>query len=366
MEREKDLGPPDEFSFVMKDVTVAVAIANCMRRIPGLDVGTFTVSPETINYKMNTSVWDPEMITHQLSYLPMKPDFLEKSDLNMLELILNITNEKNAYRYVLSNEFTLKNKETDKNIPINEVIVYDNLPLFLLGPGQQVDLTCTIEYNTKRNSDSRHQAATVGIDYIESKDPDEDPKEILFNVNIQTGIKADKLISLTFDNLIDRLNKLQEAIKTEDRELFYIQLNRYHRYDFVFIGEDHTIGNLIEKWNNRHDLLSVTGYRKTKDNKAITIDYGLNKFSPVIFTQEKIGDEDKLENLIEKSVLSLDKKKETEQRDATIRIFIENLSRLEKYISELKADWNKVKITNVSNKDYMAEIHQKRLERIKR
>ena len=369
MEREKELGPPDEFSFTMKNVTISVAIANCLRRIPGLDIGTFTVSPETINYRINTSAWDPEMITHQLSYLPMKPAFLKKSDLNMLELILNVTNGENAYRYVLSNEFSLKNKETDKIIPMNEIIVYDNLPLFLLGPMQQVHLTCTLEYNTKRNSDSRHQAATVGIDYIEENDekyPDKDPQEILFNVNIQTGLEAHELISLSFDNLISRLSKLQEAIKTQDSNLFYIQLNRYHRYDFVFIKEDHTIGNLIEKWNNRHDLLSVTGYRKTKDNKAITIDYGLNKFSPVIFTQDNIGDEDKLENLIEKSVASLDEKKEKEQREMTVRIFTENLARLEKYISELKTDWDKVKTTNVSNEDYMNAIHEKRVERIER
>jgi DNA-directed RNA polymerase subunit L len=224
-----------------------------------------------------------------------------------------------------------------------------------------------MELMTKRDSDARHQAGMAGIDYIiDEKNPDNDPSEILFNVNIQTGIGPKELISMSFDNLINRLQSLQEAIRTKDSNLLYIQLNRYHRYDFVFIGEDHTMGSLIEKWNNRHDSRSVTGYRQTRDKKAITIDYGLNKFAPVIFTQNNDGDDEKLENLVTKSVASIDKNKEKEQKDATIKIFAENLSRLEKYIIELKTELKNVKVLLIPNKDYMDDINKKRIERLER
>jgi len=367
MEQEESIGPPDEFSFIMKGVTVSITIANSIRRIIGLDNPTFTISPETIDYNVNTSAWDNEMITHQISLMPMKPDFLQKADLNMLELTLDVKNEEMAYRYVLSKEFILKNIETNKTIPINNIFVYDNIPIVSLGPKQNINLTCKMEIITKRYSDARHQAGMAGIDYIsDEKDPDKDPDEILFNVNLQTGISPKELISLSFDNLINRLQKLQDAIKTNDPNLLYIQLNRYHRYDFVFIGEDHTMGSLIEKWNNRHDSRSVTGYRETRDKKAITIDYGLNKFSPVIFTENNNGNGKKLENLVTKSLASIDKGKEKEQKDSTIKIFLENLSRLEQYIMELKTDWNKVKVLLISNKDYMNDINQKRIERLNR
>jgi DNA-directed RNA polymerase subunit L len=145
-----------------------------------------------------------------------------------------------------------------------------------------------------------------------------------------------------------------------------MQLNRYHRYDFVFIGEDHTIGNLIEKWNNRHDSRSVTGYRQPSDGKSIKIDYGLDKFAPVIFTQNDGGDDDKLENLIEKSIISIDEKKEKQQRIDTLKIFIENLLRIEEYLIELKDDWEKVKIINVPVKEYMNSIFKQRIERLQR
>lgn len=367
MEREASIGPPDEFSFIMKGVTVSITIANCIRRIIGLDIPTFTISPETIDYQVNTSAWDPEMITHQISLMPMKPDFLQKADLNMLELVLDVKNEEMAYRYVLSKEFIFKNIETNKTIAVNNIFVYDNLPIVLLGPKQNINLTCKLELMTKRDSDAIHQAGMAGIDYImDEKDPDNDPSEILFNVNIQTGIGPKELISMSFDHLINRLQSLQEAIRTKDSIFLYIQLNRYHRYDFVFIGEDHTMGNLIEQWNNRHDSRSVTGYRQTRDKTSITIDYGLNKFAPVIFTQNNDGDDEKLENLVTKSVASIDKNKEKEQKDATIRIFAENLSRLEKYIMELKTELNNVKVLLIPNKDYMDDINKKRIERLER
>lgn len=367
MVRDPILGPPDDFSFTMKGVTVSITVANCIRRVIGLDIPTFAISPETISYSKNTSVWDPEMIGHQLSFIPMKPSFLSKTDLNMLELMLDVRNEEKEYRYVFSKEFMMRNKETNKVIPVDQIFVYDNLPLFLLGPRQQVTLTCNLEYSTKRELGARHQSATAGIDYVtDDKDPDKDPDEILFNVNIQTGFTAKELVSVSFDNLIARTRKLQEAINKKDTNLFYIQLNRYHRYDFVFLGEDHTMGSLIEKWNNRHDTRSVTGYRQTRDRKAITIDYGLHKFSPVIFVQNNDGSDDRLENLIEKSIVSLDEKKEKEQRDSTIRIFVENLTRLEKYLLELKTDWNKVKVVDVSTKDFMETIEKQRVERSER
>ena len=367
MVRDPILGPPDDFSFTMKGVTVSITVANCIRRVIGLDIPTFAISPETISYSKNTSVWDPEMIGHQLSFIPMKASFLSKTDLNMLELMLDVRNEEKEYRYVFSKEFMMRNKETNKVIPVDQIFVYDNLPLFLLGPRQQVTLTCKLDYSTKRELGARHQSATAGIDYVtDDKDPDKDPDEILFNVNIQTGFTAKELVSVSFDNLIARTRKLQEAINKKDTNLFYIQLNRYHRYDFVFLGEDHTMGSLIEKWNNRHDIRSVTGYRQTRDRKAITIDYGLHKFSPVIFVQNNDGSDDRLENLIEKSIVSLDEKKEKEQRDSTIRIFVENLTRLEKYLLELKTDWNKVKVVDVSTKDFMETVEKQRVERSER
>lgn len=362
MDKNPKLGPPDEFSFKMKDVTIAITIANSIRRAIGLDIPTFSINPETIKYTINTSVWDPEMIGHQLSLIPMKPSFLLKNDINMLEFILDVQNDNREYRYVFSKEFIMRNKETNKITSVKDIFLYDNLPLFLLGSKQKISLTCLLDNGTKRELGSRHQSASAGIDYvIDEKDPNKDPDEILFNVNIQTGYSPKELVSLTIDNLIKRNRRLQEGINNEDPNIFYIQLNKYHRYDFVFIGENHTMGSLIEKWNNRHDSKSVTGYRQTRDNKAVTIDYGLYKFSPEIFKLD--NNNDNVEKLIENSINSLDEKKEKENRKFTIKVFLENLSRLEKYLIEIKNDWNKVKTINISTNEYMNKINNERVLR---
>lgn len=365
MEVDPRYGHSDEFFFYMENVTLAPTIANSIRTAIGSDIETYAISPETIDYHKNTSVWDGEMISHQISFIPTKPDFLDNSDLNMLELKLDTKNNGNAYRYVFSREFTLKNKETDEQIPINKVFICENIPVFSLGPNQEVSLSCQFDYKSKRASDSRHQSATAGIDYADAPKGNMDPEKVLFNVNIQVGIPPKKIVSLAFQNLIDRLQKLQEGIKTGDSNVYYLQLNKYYRYDFVFIGENHTIGSLIEKWNNRHDLRSVTGYRITRDNKAITIDYGLSRFTPEIF-ERKEDDGEKIENLLEKSLGYLNGEKEKEQREFTVKAFLENLLRLEKYLTELQEDWNKVKVTNIPIPNYIREIEKQRIERLSR
>ena len=98
MKNDPAIGLSDEFSFKMKDITLSVTIANCIRRVIGLDIPTYAISPETISYSENTSVWDPELISHQLSFIPMKTSSLSKIDLNMLELILDVKNENPEYR----------------------------------------------------------------------------------------------------------------------------------------------------------------------------------------------------------------------------------------------------------------------------
>ena len=136
----------------------------------------------------------------------------------------------------------------------------------------------------------------------------------------------------------------------KDSSVFYIELNRNNRYDFVFIGEDHTLGSLIEKWNNRHDTNSVTGYRLTTDTKSIKIDYGLSKFSVKLEIDNDVT-KDKILDSVEKSIY-ISEKDEKKQRDETVKSFLINLDRIRKYLSSLKTDFEKVKINNIPLEDF--------------
>lgn len=358
--RTSTISVNDLYHFRMKNVILSSVIGNCIRRVAGLDIPTYSVSPESFIITKNTSPWDKDRIIHQLSYLPLNQEPFTKVDLNMIELHIDVKNDTNVYRDVLSNEITFYDKEKKKNIDINNFLLYDDfLVIEDLGPRQELKLKCQFEYKTKRNSFAFHQAGTIGIDYKIEK---EYPKDILFNITLHIGIGPKELILKSFDILIDRLQKMEKAIKNKDPTLFYIELNRNNRYDFVFIDEDHTIGSLIEKWNNHHDANSLTGYRLTTDRKSIKIDYGLSKFSKNIVINDNIID-NKLNSLIEKSLSNTGDNKEKEE---TIKAFLINVDRLRKYLTEIKTDFNKVKITNISVNEYMKDIEKNRVERMSR
>jgi len=371
MMRPPHLGPPDEFRFRALKLALGRPVANSIRRAMCRLVPTYSVAPDTIRYENNTSCWDPEMVNHQIIYMKFIPDFLDKADLNMMEMVLNVQNEEKAYRWVFAGEFELRNKETNEKIPIDKVLVYPQQPLIKLGPGENLYLTCSVEKMSKADAErkggadiARHQSGSGGIDYKDDeKEPDADPAEILFSVCVQTGIGPKELVQIGMENLITTFQNLQEAIKNEKTDKFYLQINRYFRYDFVFSDEDHTAGNLIEKWINRHDPMSMAGYRQTRDRKGIIVDYGLRKFIPAVL-QEKISSND-LEEVVERSITSLGKQKEREQRMETVRTFLEQLARIEEYLKELLADWKKVNVREVSVKDYNAETDRLRRERMK-
>jgi|SaaInlStandDraft_1057018.scaffolds.fasta_scaffold04044_9 DNA-directed RNA polymerase subunit L len=345
--------PNDLFTFKMKDVLISSVIGNCLRRVIGLDIPVYSISPESFVVLKNTSSWDKDRLIHQLSYLPLIQESFEKIDLNMVELHLDIKNESKENIDILSNRLKFYNKEKDKNIDNDNFILYDNYLLvedFL--PFQEIKLKCQVEYKTKRNSSAIHQAGTVGLDYvIDSKDNSRNfPSEISFIVTLQTGINPKQLILKAFDILINRFDNIEKAIEEKDSSVFYIELNRNNRYDFVFIGEDHTLGSLIEKWNNRHDTNSVTGYRLTTDTKSIKIDYGLSKFSVKLEIDNDVT-KDKILDSVEKSIY-ISEKDEKKQRDETVKSFLINLDRIRKYLSSLKTDFEKVKINNIPLEDF--------------
>lgn len=344
-----------EFHFSIKNNgNIIISIANAIRRIIGLDISTHAFF--NIKFPKNTSDWDDERIEHQIKFIPLKNNFLKDKDLNMIEVSLNCLNEKQSYRYVFSKELTVIDKETKEDIPIESIILYDNLPLFLLGPKQEISSTFNIEYKTKRQSSSVHQPAMAGLDYVEDeKNQNNDPNEILLNVCNESDYSSKELIGLALDNIIDRIKNISNAIEKNDTTYVYVQNNKNNRISFVCIDEDHTIGSLITEWNNRNDNTTVTGYREITDKKTITFEYG------IIENMNKTSE--KIESMVEKSYMF---QENDEIKNKTISSFINNLQNLETYIKDLKKDFDKIKTKTISIQEYQKILENKRLERMDR
>lgn len=337
----------DSEEFTFKARGIMVAVANTIRRAIMSEIPTYTIAPDTIQMKNNnnTSPWETDLITHQLVFLPLLQKTLSEKDINMLELSLDAKNETKSYRWVLAGEIVIRNKETNEQIPTELVVQSVKTPLFNLGPNQEVNLIASFEFMTKVELDgtpmaARHQGGTVGYEYIaDEKDRSVIPPEIKFNVSIHTGLDPKEHIQFAFQMIIDRLKTIYQSI---DEGKFYSQMNKDHRYDFILMGETHTIGNLIARWINRHDTNAFCAYRDTRDRKAITIDYGLFKYAPPLLQASEVDVD--LKELVDKSLSAIDPAKEFEQRTATVKTLLGHVDRLTKYIESLLEQWNKIKI----------------------
>jgi hypothetical protein len=344
--------PQDEFKFSMKNITLKNPIGNMIRWSAMCDISTITIDPKTIDVKVNTSARATEDIHSALSFLIFKKDFLEKSDLKMIELSLDSKNDTISFKYVMVEELKLLNKETKENIPTDNIILYNNAPLFLLGPGKQVSLTCGFEKKSKRETNSIHQSASIG--YIESLDN----KEINFTAILQSDMTPKNLINTSFQRIEDRLTDMKKVIEQKNSDSFFIELNKNNRYNFIFLDQPEQIGNLIEKWNNRFDNDSITGYHMTNDDKGLNIEYGIKKFIPEVIEKDVSS-----KDILEKSLQKINPEKEKKQREETIKLFIINLDRILKYIIELRQDWDKVKSKTISKKDWLKMVYEERVSR---
>lgn len=328
-------------------------ICNSLKRTIQQYIKTYRISPESIQFKKNTSPWDSEMISTQISFLILNDIFFSKTDLNMIELNLNVVNNnQDYYTQIYSNDFVLRNKETNKQIDISKCFFTDKVPLFILGPNQEVDLTCQIQHKNKYESDTKHMVANIGFFTYESKGIIE---KTIFQINNQSSIPIKRIFIESIDILVDKLKVISNSLTDPHSEKLYLEKNRNNRYNFIIFEECHTVGNIIEGWNNNNDPKTFTSYRLSKNNeKTIIIDFGFIEYSIDI------------NNFDEKELLEVtSKKNEVSQKNNSIKQFTSNINNLNKYLLDLKKDFVKIKENIITNKEYMDYMFFLRNERLK-
>ena len=192
----------------------------------------------------------------------------------------------------------------------------------MLGYNEEVHITHTLEFDSQKNTNSRHQASNCGMYLYDNN------KEIRLLVNKQTGIDSKELIIQSIESIIQRLKELQNNIKKSNKEKVYIQMNSNKRFDFILIQDDYTIGGLIETWNNHNIPNTVTGCKKSIDHKSIILDFG---------------------------VKDLDTK---EKESEVINIFLQSLESIQKYMDILLQDAKKIVVKTIPIPKYMDNIQE--------
>lgn len=330
------------FTFTLEKLPLAVPFANAIRRTMGLDIKTYSISPQSIISK-SVSVWDSEQIRDQICKIPFKHNVLKNADLNMLILKLEIMNNEEQSRYVKSGDFKIINEETEKELEIKNILLNSDIPLFLINPGEKIDVTCKLEYASKREmNNARHQSGNASY-YFKNEDKiiSDDVEKIHFLVDNQTGYSPIEFISLSIQNIADRLKTIKEGLEKKDNSVFLSQMNKYYRFDFIFYKEDHTIGNLLTCWISHYDKHVLIGYRQPRQSDFITIDFGVERLVPKD----------------EKELLEISEEK---RKTDTIKILINYIARIEKKILELLKDSEKLKGKTIPIKDFVKKRRERR------
>jgi len=310
----------DEFYVSLKS-DIPECIGNTILRSIMSSIQTYTIDPKSIVFHKNTSSWGNHILQKQFEYIPLMYDIFDKKDINMIEIELNITNKNIEYRYVKTGEMVVKNKEKDIILK-NEDIFFANIPLFLIGYNEEVHMTCSLEYDSQKNTNSRHQASNCGMYF------DDNTKEVRLSVSKQTGISSKELVIKSIESIVKRLQDLEQNITISNKSKVHIQINANRRFDFILIDDDYTIGSLIEAWNNTKLQDIVTGCKKSIDHKSIILDFGVKGLD----TKEKIDD--------------------------VIKVFLKSLQDIHKYMNILLEDSKKINTKTIPIPTYMEKLKE--------
>ena len=371
MNRAPYLGPPCDFMFSLINSPLIIPVANSIRRASMSDIKTYSICPDTIKIEENTTCWDSDLIIQQLVYIILNPHGLKNTDINMIEFTIKLEGSDVMHTYVFANSIVIKNKENGEILKNEEILVYLQQPLFSIGYKDKVHIIFTAEKMSKTEAinkggelSARHQASTIGIDYVlDDENPDVDPETILATVNNQTGYNSKELIEEGIRVLIEDVQSMYNSIENNDEDNFYIKINKNERYDIVFYGKTHTVGNLIERWINRNDINAFIGYRESQDKKSLLFDYTLFKNIPA----NTLLFNDKLKNEISTYINnSLDNNSEKKQViiKQTLESFKIHIKRVVEHLTELLEDWKLTTIVNLTVEEYKNKIFELRKKRM--
>lgn len=289
----------DELKFRLSNINVS--IANSIRRIilSEIPLVIFRVSPNEKNkcsITENTCGLNNEIVKHRLSCIPIyiKPDGFP---INNYIMELNIQNNTDTTIIVTTENFTIKDKTTDKFLhedkvheifPPNQYTGYF-IDFVRLKPkpseelqGGKIQLTCEFDIGTAKEDGAFNAVSTcsygntidenrqeIELQKLKQKWKDEGKnqeeiefesinwkllegkrifKKDSFDFIVQTSCVYSnaELLVLATKILIDKLNKLDVTIDEDKLEIIAPDTTMKNCYDIILEGHDYTIGKVLE------------------------------------------------------------------------------------------------------------------------
>lgn len=307
-------------SFTLRDLNIS--IANGLRRvilsdIPVVVFRTFPHEQSMANFIVNTTRLNNEILKHRLSCIP-----IYISDLTMpLEnyiLEVNVENLTNTIMYITTEDFKIKNITTDTYLTENDqrtIFPPNSFTGFYIDfarlrpkisddiPGEKIQFNCKFSIGNAKEDGMFNVVSTCAYGFTQdaafieetllkkrqdwkdaglSKDDIEfaekdfmllDAQRIVkkdsFDFTIQTiGVFSNQeIIEKACDILVERLEKINTLIDTDELEILSSDNTIKNCYDIILVNEDYTIGKVIEyylysKFFEGIKTVSYCGFKK--------------------------------------------------------------------------------------------------------
>lgn len=291
----------DILTFTLSGVNVS--LANALRRIilseiPTVVIRTTPYDKNNVNIDINTTRMNNEIIKQRISCIPVY-NFTDGMDINDFEIFVDKKNDSHDIQYVTTKDFRIKNlksdkfldeKERDKFFPPDH-ITNDYIEIVRLRPKvsnnessiERLKFSAKFDYGKAKEDGAFNVVSTCSYSsgqdieeankqwnnkYKELKEQgltDDDientkkdwflldakriTKKDVFNFIVETvgQYKNKDIVLKSLKIMIDKLNKLKTDLNEKENEMINKSSSTIENcFDIVLIGEDYTLGKVIE------------------------------------------------------------------------------------------------------------------------
>ena len=315
---------------------VNVCIANAIRRVVLSEISTFVFKTfpyeeNNCNFIKNTTLFNNEVLKQRLSCIPIHIKEIN-IPLDNYIMELNVKNETNEILNVTSNDFKIKNINTNEYlskekmkeifppfIPIDKNVEY-YVSFVKLRPkiseeiaGEHINLTCKFSLGTAKEDGMFNVVGTCSygntIDDVkvnnelklrviqwkeQHKDNKEDIENEIKNWKLLEGLRYFKQNSFDFiiqtlgvfsnseilykacEVIIQKINVIEMSISNNEIKIKKSKNTMDNCYDIVLENEDYTIGNLLQfvlfsKFYEENKILNYCGFKKEHPHDSNSI-----------------------------------------------------------------------------------------------
>lgn len=291
---------------------VQLATANAIRRVIISDIKTIIIDRKSIKFKSNNTIFDNQYIEKRLTLIPFLYNSFDNYNLDDLKLTLSAKNNSDTSISIYANQLVITDSN-DTILNINDFIgdygkilllklkpiqydnIYDddneNVPII-----QEINFSAKFIENNSRNGGSQFCPTSCSAYHFKRdkkaidkaindrkiknekkikqfilksgdrhylKNKNNEPDTIIFKIESIGSLSPDKIVEYSLNILIDKLNKLNDILTNyEDNSYLNIQNSvvNFYAFDYIFIDENDTLGNLLVSHLNQNENVKYAGY----------------------------------------------------------------------------------------------------------